>query len=134
MRTRSLAVALFATMSDRPDGLWHGDHARAIGGRRAQDRPRDRRRHARRQVVQRGVVEGHPGRRRPRSAATATNIVTKTPADYATNIQTFVDQKYDIIVTVGFALGDATIKAASANPTIKFIGVDQFICVPKDAE
>lgn len=64
---------------------------------------------------------------------TATNIVTKTPADYAPNIQSFVDQKYNIIVTVGFALGDATLKAAIANPTIKFIGVDQFICVPKDA-
>jgi basic membrane protein A len=65
--------------------------------------------------------------------STATNIVTKTPADYAPNIQTFVDQKYNVIVTVGFALGDATLKAATANPTIKFIGVDQFICVPKDA-
>jgi basic membrane protein A len=64
---------------------------------------------------------------------TATNIVTKTPADYAANIQTFVDQKFNVIVTVGFALGDATLKAATANPTIKFIGVDQFICVPKDA-
>jgi basic membrane protein A and related proteins len=64
---------------------------------------------------------------------TAQNIVTKAPADYAANIQTFVDQKYDIIVTVGFAIGDATLKAAQANPKIKFIGVDQFICVPKDA-
>jgi basic membrane protein A len=67
------------------------------------------------------------------AGGTATNIVTKTPADYAANIQTFVDQKYDVIVSVGFALGDATLKAATANPTIKFIGVDQFICVPKDA-
>lgn len=64
---------------------------------------------------------------------TAQNIVTKAPADYAANIQTFIDQKYDVIVTVGFALGDATLKAATANPTVKFIGVDQFICVPKDA-
>jgi basic membrane protein A len=61
------------------------------------------------------------------------NIVTKTPADYGTNIQTFIDQKYDVIVTAGFALGDATLKAATANPKVKFIGVDQFICVPKDA-
>ena len=64
---------------------------------------------------------------------TAQNIVTAKPADYAANIQTFVDQKYDVIVTVGFALGDATLKAATANPTVKFIGVDQFICVAKDA-
>jgi len=54
-------------------------------------------------------------------------------ADIAKNIQSFVDQKYDIIVTVGFAAGTDTAKAAKANPTIKFIGVDQFICVPKDA-
>lgn len=64
---------------------------------------------------------------------TATNIVTKTPADYAPNIQSFVDQKFDVIVTVGFAIGNATLAAAQKNPTIKFIGVDQFICVPKDA-
>lgn len=64
---------------------------------------------------------------------TAANIVTKAPADYGPNIQSFIDQKYDVIVTVGFALGDATLKAAQANTGTKFIGVDQFICVPKDA-
>ncbi len=64
---------------------------------------------------------------------TASNIVTKTPADYATNINSFIDQKYDVIVTVGFALGNATLAAAQANPNVKFVGVDQFICVPKDA-
>ncbi|MCB0043793.1 MAG: BMP family ABC transporter substrate-binding protein, partial [Caldilinea sp.] len=31
-----------------------------------------------------------------------------------------------VIVTVGFALGDATIEAATNNPDINFIGVDQF--------
>lgn len=50
-------------------------------------------------------------------------------ADIAKNIQSFVDQKYDIIVTVGFAAGADTIKAAKANPSIKFIGVDQSPCV-----
>ncbi len=60
------------------------------------------------------------------SGGTADNIVTKAPADYAANIQSFVDQGYDTIVTVGFAMGDATAKAAAANPNIKFIGVDQF--------
>jgi len=29
-------------------------------------------------------------------------------------------------VTVGFAIGEATVKAAKANPTVKFIGIDQF--------
>jgi len=61
--------------------------------------------------------------------ATSDVIVTKQPSDYATNIQTFIDQKFNIIVSTGFALGDATTKAAKANPNIKFIGVDQAPCV-----
>ncbi|HET7700608.1 MAG TPA: BMP family ABC transporter substrate-binding protein [Candidatus Limnocylindria bacterium] len=65
--------------------------------------------------------------------ATAQVIVTKDVADYKQNIQQFVDQKYDIIVTVGFLIGSDTLKAAQANPTVQFFGVDQFICVPADA-
>lgn len=53
-------------------------------------------------------------------------IETKDSKDYATNIKSFVDKKYDVIVTVGFALGEASTIAAKANPTIKFIGVDAF--------
>jgi basic membrane protein A and related proteins len=53
-------------------------------------------------------------------------IETQDTKDYAKNIGQFVDEKYDVIVTVGFALGEATTKAAMDNPTIKFIGVDQF--------
>lgn len=53
-------------------------------------------------------------------------VETQNPNDYKKNIQQFVSEKYDIIVTVGFLLGDPTIEAAKANPTIKFIGVDQF--------
>ena len=53
-------------------------------------------------------------------------VETRDPNDYKKNIQQFVSEKYDVIVTVGFLLGDATIEAAKANPTIKFIGVDQF--------
>ncbi len=45
-------------------------------------------------------------------------------ADYAPNIQTFIDQGCDLIVTVGFLLGDATQKAAEANPTQQFAIVD----------
>lgn len=53
-------------------------------------------------------------------------IETTDSKDYATNIKTFVDQKYDVIVTVGFAIGEATAKAATDNPKINFVGVDQF--------
>jgi basic membrane protein A len=62
-------------------------------------------------------------------AGTSSNIVTKAPADYAANIKTFVDQGYGIIVTVGFAMGDATTVAAKTYPKVKFIGVDQGVCV-----
>jgi basic membrane protein A len=63
----------------------------------------------------------------------AKNIVTKDIADYKQNIQQFVDQKYDIIVTVGFLIGTDTLAAAKANPTIQFFGVDQFIADPVPA-
>ena len=59
-------------------------------------------------------------------AAEPQAIVTTASADYNKNIQTFVDQDYDIIVTIGFALGQDTAAAATANPDIQFIGVDQF--------
>ncbi len=52
-------------------------------------------------------------------------IETQDAKDYADNIQQFVDAGYDVVVTVGFALGEATIAAAKANPKIFFIGVDQ---------
>ncbi len=56
-----------------------------------------------------------------------TNYVeTKDAKDYAANMQLFIDKKYDYIVTVGYALGTATAEVAAANPSVKFIGVDQF--------
>ncbi|HEX9990343.1 MAG TPA: BMP family ABC transporter substrate-binding protein [Chloroflexia bacterium] len=53
-------------------------------------------------------------------------VETVDTKDYDKNIQQFIDEDYDVIVTVGFALGEATTKAAKANPEVKFIGVDQF--------
>ncbi|MDH5507937.1 MAG: BMP family ABC transporter substrate-binding protein [Anaerolineae bacterium] len=53
-------------------------------------------------------------------------IETKDAKDYAANIGLFVEDGYDVIVTVGFALGEATHTAALANPDTYFIGVDQF--------
>ena len=52
-------------------------------------------------------------------------IETTDPKDYEKNISTFAEEKYDVIVTVGFALGEATTAAAKKYPDIKFIGVDQ---------
>lgn len=53
-------------------------------------------------------------------------IETKDTKDYEANIGQFIDEGYNVIVTVGFALGEATAAAAKENPNIKFIGVDQF--------
>jgi basic membrane protein A len=53
-------------------------------------------------------------------------IETTDSKDYAKNISTFADAKYDVIVTVGFALGEATIAAAKQYPGVSFVGVDQF--------
>jgi basic membrane protein A len=58
--------------------------------------------------------------------ATVDYVETKDAKDYGANIALFADQNYDIIVTVGFALGEATIEAANQYPDVDFIGVDQF--------
>jgi basic membrane protein A len=53
-------------------------------------------------------------------------IETTDSKDYAKNIGTFADEGYDVIVTVGFNLGEATTAAAKQYPNVKFIGIDQF--------
>ncbi len=53
-------------------------------------------------------------------------IETQDSKDYADNIQQFVEAGFNVIVTVGFALGAATRTAATENPDVFFIGVDQF--------
>mgnify|MGYP003375595935 CR=1 FL=1 len=53
-------------------------------------------------------------------------IETADAKDYAKNIAQFGDAGYDVIVTVGFGLGEATAAAAATYPAIRFIGVDQF--------
>ena len=51
-------------------------------------------------------------------------LESQAETDYEPNIQAFVDQGCNIIVTVGFLLGDATMTAANANPDIPFTIVD----------
>lgn len=53
-------------------------------------------------------------------------VETIDPKDYASNIDLFAAKKYNVIVTVGFLMADATAVAAAKYPDIKFIGVDQF--------
>jgi len=63
------------------------------------------------------------------AAAANPNITVKylqstTQSDYTPNINTFIGEKCNIIVTVGFLMGAATEAAAKANPTQKFAIVD----------
>ncbi len=51
-------------------------------------------------------------------------LESKTDADYQTNINTFIDEDYDLIITVGFMLADATREAAEDNPDKLFAIVD----------
>jgi basic membrane protein A len=53
-------------------------------------------------------------------------LETVNAQDYDREIAAFGDQGYDVIVTVGFALGEATARAAEIYPESRFIGVDQY--------
>lgn len=60
----------------------------------------------------------------------STYIETLAQADYATNMQTCIDSGFEVIVTVGFLMTDATAAAAAENPEVYFIGIDQFFAEP----
>ena len=51
-------------------------------------------------------------------------LESATDADYQPNMETFVDEDYDLIISVGYMLADATREAAEANPDTKFAIMD----------
>jgi basic membrane protein A len=51
-------------------------------------------------------------------------LESKDQSDYAKNIQQFLDENSDLIITVGFLLGVDTASAAKAHPDQKFAIVD----------
>ncbi len=57
-------------------------------------------------------------------------LESATDADYAPNLQSFVDKGCNVIVTVGFLLADATKAAAEANPNVQFAIVDSNTSAP----
>jgi basic membrane protein A and related proteins len=57
-------------------------------------------------------------------------LQSTTQADYVPNINTFIGQKCNIIVTVGFLMADATQAAAKAHPSQKFAIVDNAYTPP----
>ena len=58
------------------------------------------------------------------SNVTVKYLQSTTQADYVPNINTFISQKCNVIVTVGFLMGDATKAAATAHPSQKLAIVD----------
>jgi basic membrane lipoprotein Med (substrate-binding protein (PBP1-ABC) superfamily) len=51
-------------------------------------------------------------------------IETQQPTDYEKNVKQFAEEGYQMIVTVGFMMGDTTKKMGEAYPQIKFAIVD----------
>ena len=51
-------------------------------------------------------------------------LESQDATDFAPNIQSFIDQECDLIVTVGFLLGEDTLAASEANPDQLFSIVD----------
>ncbi len=51
-------------------------------------------------------------------------VVSQAATDYEKNIETFASEGYDLIITVGFLMGDATAKKAVEHPNIKFAIID----------
>ena len=51
-------------------------------------------------------------------------LESKTDADYKPNIETFVDEDYDLIICIGYALADALKAESASNPDVKFAIVD----------
>ena len=61
-------------------------------------------------------------------------VVPADASQYAPSIQGFLDQGYNVIVTVGFNLNTDTLKAAKDNANVWFIGVDQTACIDPYAD
>ena len=55
-------------------------------------------------------------------------LESKTDADYQGNIETFMEDGYDLIICVGYMLANATKEAATANPDQKFAIIDDSSC------
>ncbi|MBO5348066.1 MAG: BMP family ABC transporter substrate-binding protein [Lachnospiraceae bacterium] len=51
-------------------------------------------------------------------------LESKTDADYETNIETFLDEEFDLIIGVGYMLASAIREAAIDNPDRKFAIID----------
>ena len=60
-------------------------------------------------------------------------IESKQPTDYDKNIDQFATENYDVIITVGFLMGDSTAAKAKQYPNIKFAIIDNSYAPTKDS-
>ena len=51
-------------------------------------------------------------------------LISKSNADYVPNLTTLAQQKYDLVIAVGFLMADATEKVAGKFPDVKFAIID----------
>ena len=51
-------------------------------------------------------------------------LISKSNADYTPNLSTLAEQKYDLVIAVGFLMADATEKVAKKFPNVKFAIID----------
>jgi basic membrane protein A len=51
-------------------------------------------------------------------------VTSKSNADYVPNLSSLARQKYDLVIAVGFLMGDATAKVAKAFPQTNFAIID----------
>jgi basic membrane protein A len=51
-------------------------------------------------------------------------LISKSNADYTPNLTTLAQQKYDLVIAVGFLMADATEKVAGKFPNVKFAIID----------
>ncbi|MBN1178210.1 MAG: BMP family ABC transporter substrate-binding protein [Anaerolineae bacterium] len=53
-------------------------------------------------------------------------LESQQQTDYAVNLQQFVDEGYNMVVTVGFLITDDTLAFAQQYPEVYFAGIDQY--------
>ena len=65
-------------------------------------------------------------------------LISKSNADYVPNLTTLAQQKYDLVIAVGFLMADATATVAKKFPNVKFAIIDSSAPglkgAPKNAE
>jgi len=71
-----------------------------------------------------GAWSGAQAAAKANKAISVKYLTSNSSADYTSNINTFINQKCGIIVTIGYLMGDSTTAAAKAHPTQKFAIVD----------